>query len=190
MKKAIMLTATLGAGLLAFGSASAGTASYAGDLSTDPDGTFQNPLSSTCAVCAYDVQEFTVDTDGLYTIDAFYPGDSSLDLNMDGYLILYEGGFDPMDASSGIIGSDDDGPAGSTTSQILDIALTAGTTYFLVTTAFDDIPTSFGQPTGPFENTISGPGEITLVGSPVPVPAAVWLLGSALLGLGAARRKA
>ena len=190
MKKAIMLTATLGAGLLAFGSASAGTASYAGDLSSDADGTFQNPLSSACAICAYDVQEFTVDTDGLYIIDAFYPGDASLDLNMDGYLILYEGGFDPMDASTGIIASDDDGPAGSTTSQILDVALTAGTTYFLVTTAFDDVPTSFGQPTGPFENTISGPGEIDLVTAPVPVPAAVWLLGSALIGLGAARRKA
>lgn len=183
-----MLTATLGVGLLAFGNASA-SASYSGVLDGSSP-TFQNPLSGTCASCAYDVQAFTVDTDGLYTIDAFYPGDTGLDENLDGYLILYADGFDPMDAATGIIGSDDDGPGGSNTSQILDIALTAGTTYFLVTTSFDDAPTSFGQNLGPFENTIAGAGNVTLVGAPIPVPAAVWLLGSALIGLGATRRKA
>ena len=188
MKKTLMLTAVLGAGLLSVGSASAATAVYSGDTSTSPDGFFANPLTS-CAVCAYDVQEFSVDASGLYDIDAFYPGDDSQDLNLDGYLILYEGAFDPADAGTGIIASDDDGPGGQNTSQILGASLTAGTSYFLVTTAFSETPTSFGQPSGPFENTISGDGNITLGGAPIPVPAALWLFGSALIGLGAARRR-
>ncbi|MEM9055992.1 MAG: VPLPA-CTERM sorting domain-containing protein [Pseudomonadota bacterium] len=189
MKNRAMLAGTLAAGLLAFGTASA-SATYSGDTSLDADGIWDNPLTVACAACAFDVQEFTVDADGLYTIDAFYPGDAANDENLDGYLILYEGSFDPLDGSTGIIADDDDGPGGPTTSQIADVSLTAGTSYFLVTTAFSDAPTTFGQPAGVFENTIAGDGNVTLVGAPIPAPAALWLLGSALIGLGAARRKA
>ncbi|MEL7448260.1 MAG: choice-of-anchor D domain-containing protein [Pseudomonadota bacterium] len=149
------------AGLLTTSLATADSISYSGDLELDPDGVFANPLSSVCTSCPYDVQGFVVDTDGLYTIDAFYPGDTSIDENMDGYLILFEGNFDPLNPVN-IVASDDDGPGGSNTSQILDVSLSSGQSYFLVTTAFDDAPTSFGQPTGPFENTISGPGGIVL----------------------------
>ncbi len=46
---------------------------YGGDTATSANGTFANP-NGVCDPCAYDVQEFTVDTDGLYSIDAFYAG--------------------------------------------------------------------------------------------------------------------
>ena len=144
------------------------------------DPTFTNPLSGACAVCFYDTVEFTVDTDGLYTFDGFYPGDTSIDENLDGYLILYANSFDPTDAGTNIIASDDDGPGGSNTSQILDVSLMAGTSYFMVVTSFSDAPTSFGQPTGPWELSGEGAGNIT-VGRDVPAPATLWL---ALLGLG------
>jgi uncharacterized repeat protein (TIGR01451 family) len=51
---------------------------------------------------------------------------------------------------------DDDGPGGIGTSEISSVALTAGVTYFVVTTGFEN-----GQE-GPFTNTISGPGDINL----------------------------
>lgn len=181
MKKTLMLTAVLGAGLLSFGSASAGSVTYSGNTATDADGTFARP-GGVCDPCAYDAQEFTVDLDGLYDFDALYTD------GMDGYIFVYEGSFDPG-APGDFIAGDDDGPTGADSSQILGLSLTAGTSYFLVTTAFDDVPTSFGNPTGAFTNTISGDGNITLGGAPVPVPAALWLLGSALIGLGAARRR-
>ncbi len=188
MKKILMLTAALGVGFLAIGSASAGTVSYSGDTAGTPDGFFANP-NGVCDPCAYDVQEFNVDADGLYTIDAFYPGDTDADANMDGYLLLYLDSFDSLSPGDSIA-LDDDGPGGSNTSQIANVALTAGNSYFLVTTAFDDVPTSFGQPSGAFENTISGLGNISLGGATVvPEPGLLWLLGAALIGLGVTRRR-
>ena len=68
--------------------------------------------------------------------------------------------------------------------------LTAGTTYVLVQSTFTDVPNSFGQPEGPYDMTITGPGAISVVGAPVPLPAAAWLMISGLLGLAALRRRA
>ncbi|MEM6640457.1 MAG: VPLPA-CTERM sorting domain-containing protein [Pseudomonadota bacterium] len=148
---------------------------------TDP--TWDGCGSGAATGCFYDVVEFTVDADGLYTFDAFYPGDTGLDENLDGVLEIYEGSFDPL--APGGIAFDDDGPGGSNTSQILDVDLDAGVTYFAVISSFSNAPTSFGQATGDWELSASGAGNVTFV----PVPAAVWMMLSALGALGFTRRR-
>ncbi len=165
-------------------SATVSANSFSGSLDpTDP--TWGGCGSTTVVACNYDVLEFTVDETGLYNVDAFYPGDVDLDLNLDGFIAIFEGSFDPAGDGAGAIASDDDGPGGSNTSQILDLSLTAGTTYFLVVTSFSDVPTSFGQPNGAWEATFDGPGKVTAV----PVPAAIWFMMSGLIGLFAAKRR-
>ena len=154
--------------------------------SLDPsDPTWDGCGSFSATGCNYDVVQFSVSVDGAYDFDAFYDGDTSLDLNLDGILEIYEGSFDPLSPGLGSIAFDDDGPGGSNTSQILGLGLTAGTTYFAVISSFSDIPTSFGQPNGPWELTIEGPGDVSVI----PIPAAGWLMISALAGLGLWRRR-
>jgi len=87
----------------------------------------------------------------------------------DGYLHLYEGSFDPLDQLTGLIAGDDDGAGGIGTSDIEGVTLTAGMTYFLVTSAFQD------GDEGSFTNRIT------------PAPASMALLG--LGGLVATRRR-
>ena len=60
---------------------------------TEP--TFENPATTVTTITSYDLVEFFVDTDGLYTFDAFYPGDTAADENLDGYLLLYANMFNP-----------------------------------------------------------------------------------------------
>ncbi|MBT8131067.1 MAG: VPLPA-CTERM sorting domain-containing protein [Gammaproteobacteria bacterium] len=137
----------------------------------------------------YDVVTFTVDNSGLYSFDADYPLANISDpaSHLDGLISLKEGGFDPSDPFLFEIAFNDDGPTGSTSSQIADIALTAGTTYFMIITSYDHLPSSFGQPIGDWNLSGTGEGNITV--SNVPVPAALWLFVSGLLGMGAFRRQ-
>ena len=154
--------------------------------SLDPgDPTWDGCGSATATGCNYDVVAFSVTASGAYNFDAFYPGDTSVDENLDGIIEIYEGVFDPLTPGVGAIGFDDDGPGGSNTSQILGLGLTAGTTYFAVISSFSNAPTSFGQPNGAWELTIDGPGDVAVV----PLPAAAWLLLSGLAGLGLMRRR-
>ncbi|MCG2420034.1 choice-of-anchor J domain-containing protein, partial [Aequorivita sp. F47161] len=105
---------------------------------------------------SYDVYgPFTVDVTGLYTIDSDQDGGA-----WDGYIFLYETCFDPLDQTTNYVAGDDDGPGGLGTSQILDVNLTAGTEYYLITTGF-----SAGD-FGDFENTITGVGTASC-GGPV-----------------------
>ncbi len=153
------------------------------------DPTWDGCGSSLATGCYYDVVEFNVSASGLYTFDAFYAGDTSIDENLDGIIEIYEGGFDPLAPGVGGIAFDDDGPGGSNTSQILDVSLSAGTTYFMVISSFTNVANSFGQPTGPWEVTGVGAGDVTFKTTVIPVPAAVWLFVSGLAGLGALRRR-
>jgi hypothetical protein len=103
---------------------------------------------------SYDVYgPFTVDVTGLYTIDSDQDGGA-----WDGYIFLYETCFDPLDQTTNFVAGDDDGPGGLGTSQILDVNLTAGTEYYLITTGF-----SAGD-FGDFENTITGVGTASCGG--------------------------
>ncbi len=103
---------------------------------------------------SYDVYgPFTVDVSGLYTIDSDQDGGA-----WDGYLFLYETCFDPLDQTTNFVAGDDDGPGGLGTSQILDINLTAGTEYYIITTGFG------AGDFGAFTTTISGVGTATCGG--------------------------
>ncbi len=97
-------------------------------------------------------QSFTVSVSGSYVI-------SSSQTGWDGYLFVYQNAFNPASANTNCIAGNDDGPGGLGTSEIPAVSLTAGTTYIVVTTGFE-----IGQE-GAFTNTISGPGDISLVGA-------------------------
>lgn len=179
----------LATGLLAVAGVShAGMATITGSLdTTDPQ--WNGCGSSLATGCYYDFYEFTVTLNGAYNFNAFYPGDTSIDENLDGIIEIYQGSFDPTQPGVNAIGFDDDGPGGSNTSQILGLGLTAGTTYIYVQSSFSDVATSFGQPTGPYEMTIDGPGDINVGnGTDVPAPGMLFLLVSGLFGLGLLRR--
>ncbi len=176
----------------------AGTLTFSGTIDgTEP--TWDNPDTLAATLTGYGTFEFTVDTDGTYSILSAYAGDASLDENLDGMLSLYASPFDAMTAGPALV-FDDDYTAG----DVGDLAafdascvgqncsgfsamLTAGTTYTLVQTSFTDVANSFGQPTGDYTTTITGPGEIS--GSPIPVPAAIWFMLSGLVGLFGMKRR-
>jgi hypothetical protein len=173
----------------------ADTVSLSGNIDgSEP--TFDQPLSASATLTGYDTYDISVTADGVYSFLSFYAGDTSADANMDGVLLLYQV-FDPL-SPGGFLASDDDYTAGDVAAlgaydaacigsncSGFDVALTAGVTYVVVQTTFTDVPNSFGQPTGSYDMTITGPGTINAV----PVPGAVWLMLSALAGFGALRRR-
>lgn len=173
----------------------AGTAMVSGELDgSEP--TFDNPLTGASTLTSFDVFEFTVSETGMYDFLGFYAGDPAVDENLDGYLLIFEGGG-PLDGGT-LVGGDDDYSAGGiaglsdfdadcvgSNCSGLTADLSIDTTYYLVLTSFTDAPSSFGQPTGPYDLTVTGPGDISIV----PVPAALWLMFSGLAGLGFMRRK-
>lgn len=94
-------------------------------------------------------QSFNVTVTGSYTLSSVQ--------EFDGYIFVYNGSFNPATPLVNcIIGNDDGADIGTST---LTTALTAGVNYVYVTTGFED-----GEE-GPFTNTITGPGDINLVGA-------------------------
>lgn len=99
----------------------------------------------------YHTQPFTVTVSGNYSVSSIQDG-------WDGFLFVYQNVFTPGQPNTNCVAGNDDA-AGIGTSEIPSVALTAGTTYIVVTTAFEN-----GEE-GSFTNTISGPGDINLVGA-------------------------
>ncbi|MCF6308162.1 MAG: T9SS type A sorting domain-containing protein, partial [Flavobacteriaceae bacterium] len=111
---------------------------------------------STLGPVSYDVYgPFTVDATGLYDILNVQVG------GWDGYLFVYENCFDPLDQLNGFVAGDDDGAGGIGTSDIIDVMLTTGTDYYVITTGF-----SAGD-FGDFETTITGVGTASCGAAPV-----------------------
>ncbi len=131
------------------------TVNYSGDTTGAP--TFNRALSDCSGLSgvgtavAYQVQDFTVTAAGNYDI-------TSVQTGFDGFIHLYTGSFNPADALTNCTAGSDDGTGGIGTSEILGVALTSGTQYFVVTSGFAN--TDFG----PYDNTLSGPGTIVLGG--------------------------
>ena len=161
----------------------------------DGDATWDSRGSSG-GVCYYDVIQFVVSAAGPYTFTNFYPGDVPTDMNLDGFLRLFANVFNRLDPGSFIAFDDDySGPefggvcVGQNCSQIANINLNPGTTYFMAVTSFTDTPNSFGQPTGEWQLDGMGEGTITVVSDmQVPEPAPLLLISIGLMGLTLSRR--
>lgn len=146
----------------------AGTASYSGDLNS-PEGSWNRAFAdgSCCSGLGpvrYVSQSFHVNADGSYYI-------SSIQNGYDGYLLLYQGAFDPTNPTLNFVAGDDDGNSGIGSSDIEGVLLTANTQYILVDTGF-----AAGD-AGTYTTTISGPGVIYLLTLPVNMTTADVLLG-------------
>ena len=143
-------------------------------------------LSSIGTNVGYNVQQFSVGTSGSY---AFANASG-----YDSYLFLYTGAFNPAAPLSGLVALNDeagnvlrssafaaiDPSIGSGGTAFITSTLTAGTSYFLVTSAYDNV--DFGN----YINAYVGPGAITF--SPVPEPSMLAALGLALPLLARRRR--
>ncbi|MCC6560642.1 MAG: DUF11 domain-containing protein, partial [Xanthomonadales bacterium] len=132
------------------------TVNYSDTIAAAP--TFNRPfgcgaLSGAGTAVGYHVQQFSVDTGGSYSIEVL--GTSTLS-DDDSYLVIYQTAFDPMSPLTNCVITDDD--SGTGYYSLATAALTAGTQYFAVTTTYAN------GTTGPFDNQISGPGNITLGG--------------------------
>jgi hypothetical protein len=101
----------------------------------------------------FEAQPFTVDVSGQYLIQMLsasfaFCGD-------DGVFVLYAGGFNAATPQVDRIAANDDLGGGSFL-PALDVNLTAGTLYILVTSTFCE------EDTGTYTNSISGPGIVSL----------------------------
>ncbi|MEH2330050.1 hypothetical protein [Nostoc sp.] len=160
----------------------ASTISYSGDTTNTP--TFNRPqtegfeggtnpptsLSSNGTAVPYYSQPFFVDTTGSYNVvgsQAFL-----------GIQFLYQNSFNPTTPLVNLLSGNDPFPDEGT-SGFSGLSLTANNQYFLVTTGFDNSNNSFGN----FTNTITGPGNITLVPEPSSIASTVvfGIIGSTLI---------
>ncbi|MEM1189467.1 MAG: PEP-CTERM sorting domain-containing protein [Pseudomonadota bacterium] len=204
MQKIALCAALAGAMGLASNAATAGLLMLSGVLDgTEP--TFDNPDTGGTTQTSFDTFDFSVDTTGDYDFLSFYPGDTSIDANLDGFLLLFTAVFDPLSPGASVAFDDDYSAGGipglgafdsacvGSNCSAFSAALTASTSYTLVQTSFTDVPNSFGQPTGPYDITISGPGDIFLAGTEpptgMPAPATLLLVAGGLLGVTTLRKR-
>lgn len=130
------------------------------------------PASSVGTAVPYEVTEFTVTQDGVYSFinDAITPG-------YDNYLHLYRDSFDPTDQFTNILAGNDDFPTIGRSG--FDPRLLTGVTYFAITSGFNN------DDFGAWEMTIRGPGDILLGGAgviPEPGTRALSMAGLGLAG--------
>ncbi|MGD1916226.1 MAG: GC-type dockerin domain-anchored protein [Phycisphaerales bacterium] len=140
---------------------SAQTLEYVGDTTgldrfNRPDGI--SSLSGFANNVPYEAVEIEVTETGLYTI---LSDQTNFGERWDGYLLLYEGGFDATSPLDGLVAINDDyfgsllPGTGIGYSGIENIQLTAGT-YFIVLTGYEN------DDDGPYQVQASGDGEIRL----------------------------
>lgn len=127
-----------------------------------------NGLSTNGTVVSYNVLNFAVDISGLYNFNSQQAG------AFNGFIFIYQGSFNPtlpinnfLAANNNII------PSNRTQSAINNLNLTAGTSYFFVTTGNTNVDA------GTFNNSIQGPGTISAIPEPLSG------LGLLLFGAGA-----
>jgi len=159
MKKTIAAMAVLALA----GTAMADNFSYSG---MNDQGSWDRPIGGGPGISGlgpvmFHAETFTITAGGLHDISSVQ--------DYDGYIHLYLGSFDPLDQLTNLLAGDDDGVGGVGTSDLMGINLLSGSTYVLVTSAFQ------AGDEGSFTNRIT------------PAPASIALLG--LGGLVATRRR-
>ena len=133
---------------------------FGGDTTDDP--TFARPTGTTCTPSTfadstrYEVTTFTPNRDSEYAIQTDYGT-----AGYDGYLVLYEGTFDPTMPCMNRIAFDDDFN-GLSSSRIESVMLMAGTSYSIVVTGFNN--DDFGTYTGFVEDLdpVAPPNDVDL----------------------------
>ncbi len=176
-------TITAGAMLALAGTVMAGDLDYLGDTTGGP--TFNRPsglgtLSGFATDVAYEAVNIGVSADGDYSI---LSDQTNFGLLWDGYLLVYENSFNPASPLDNLIALNDDyfgsglPGIGVGYSGLDAVTLSSANTYWVVQTGFDN------PDQGPYQVSISGPGDIRII----PAPASLALLG--LGGLAAARRR-
>ncbi|OAB62991.1 hypothetical protein AY599_15070 [Leptolyngbya valderiana BDU 20041] len=176
-------TITAGAILALAGTTLAGDLDYLGDTTGAP--TFNRPtsltaLSSFATDVAYEATQIGVSADGDYSV---LSDQTNFGLLWDGYLLVYENGFDPANPLDNLIALNDDyfgsmlPGIGVGYSGLDAVTMSSASTYYIVQTGFSN------GDEGPYQVSISGPGDIRII----PAPASLALLG--LGGLAATRRR-
>ncbi len=100
----------------------------------------------------YDFFTFTVSATGSYTITNFYP-------QMDGYLHVYQNSFNPNNPCATYVAGNDD--FNGITLSVVNVTLTAGVTYYLVTSAYG--ASQSGQYTTSITTAIPGAAVLTML---------------------------
>jgi hypothetical protein len=179
-----------------FGNANAGaftnsiilpqTSSFSGTTAGGPTwnrpiaGTPPTTLSGLATDVPYQVTEFQVSASGLYN----FLNLATNPLNWDNYTFLYQGSFNPSAPLANVLIGNDDFP-GIGQSGFNNVLLTAGQTYFFVTTGFDN--SDFGA----FSTSVTGPGLLLFPTQVIPEPATLGVFCGlvGVCGLAARRRK-
>jgi hypothetical protein len=112
----------------------------------------------------YDLLSFTASTTGVKHLAMH------ISPAFDGYLLVYQGGFDPNNPLNNLVGLDDIGGLGDPNSADMFLGVTAGLQYTLVATTFTSINGGATRVAGLF--TVAG----------VPEPSSLALLGLAGIG--------